>query len=126
MEKAKTVLAGAMLNIGATAQYLEREPEREVVIVCAGTFREAALEDVLAAGMLVSLLGGRSLSDSAQMAVAVYRQGERDLRGAMGQAKNGRALIVKGRGAEVDWCAQASIYPLVARMDQSRITVASG
>ena len=119
VEHAASVLAASLLNIRATAAHLGTQAELPVVIVCAGTFREAALEDILAAGMLASLLPGRSLSDSAQVALALYRQEEAGLPAALRLARNGRALVAKGREAEVDWCAQASHFPLVAQMDRN-------
>jgi 2-phosphosulfolactate phosphatase len=116
VEHASCVLAASLLNNGATALHLAERPSREVVIVCAGTFREAALEDILAAGMLISLLPGRPLTDSAEVALAVYRQERADLSGALCRATNGRALMAKGRRAEVDWCAQPSFFPILAEM----------
>jgi len=116
VEHAASVLAGSLLNIGAIAAHLGASPTRDILIVCAGTFREAALEDVLAAGMLVSLLPNLRLTDSAQLALALYRQEERDLPAGLRRAKNGRALLAKGREAEVDWCAQASLFPILAKM----------
>ena len=91
-------------------------PQAGVVIVCAGTFREAALEDILAAGMLVSRLPRCELTDSAQIALALYHQEQGSLRAALDRAQNGRALAKKGRAAEIDWCATASAIPLVAAM----------
>jgi 2-phosphosulfolactate phosphatase len=116
VEHASSVLAASLLNNGAIAGHLEAQERRDVVIVCAGTYREAALEDIFAAGMLVSLLPGRPLSDSAQLAHALYLQNEGDPAAALKRARNGRALISKGRAAEVDWCAQRSIFSLVAGM----------
>jgi 2-phosphosulfolactate phosphatase len=121
VEHALSVLPGALLNIGAVAAHLNADrgaqPARDVVLVCAGTFREAALEDILAAGLLISLLPGRDLTDAAQLALALYRQEEADLDGALRRARNGRALLAKGREQEVAWCAQVSLFPMVAEMD---------
>jgi 2-phosphosulfolactate phosphatase len=125
VEHARTVLAGALLNTGAIAAHLAAQSVCEIVIVCAGTFREAALEDMLAAGMLVSLLPGLRRSDSAEAVLALYRQEERDIPGGLRRAKNGRALLAKGRAEEVEWCAQASLYPLLARMDGEGFVSAS-
>jgi 2-phosphosulfolactate phosphatase len=126
VEHAASVLAGSFLNIGAIAAHLGARGELPVLIVCAGTFREAALEDILAAGMLASLLPERSLTDSAQVALALYRQEERDLPAALRHAKNGRALLAKGREGEVDWCAQTSLFPLIAPMDRGGFISRSG
>jgi 2-phosphosulfolactate phosphatase len=125
VEHAASVLAGALLNISAVAGRLCADPTRDIVLVCAGTFREAALEDILAAGMLISLLPGRPLADSAQLALALYRQEEHDLPAALHRARNGRALLAKGREAEVDWCARPSIFPLLAVMGREGFVTAA-
>jgi 2-phosphosulfolactate phosphatase len=117
-ENAERVLAASLLNNGAVAEHLAAQAPRGILLVCAGTFREAALEDILAAGMLISLLPGCVPGDSAQLALALYRQEAHDLAGALRRGKNGRALIAKGREAEVEWCAQASLLPLVAIMER--------
>lgn len=118
VEHAQVILAAALLNNGTVADYLAARPESSVLLVCAGTFREAALEDILAAGMLISLLPGRPLTDSAELALALFRQNEGDLPAALHRARNGRALLGKGRHREVDWCAQTSVYPLLAMMSR--------
>ena len=115
---ASSVFAAALVNNGAVAAHLNAHPARELLLVCAGTFREAALEDILAAGMLISLLPGCGLSDAAQLALAVYRQEQNSLAVALRRGKNGRALLAKGRESEVDWCARTSVFPLVAEMDR--------
>ena len=117
VEHAFSVLAASLLNNGAVALHLDAQPSRDILLVCAGTFREAALEDILAAGMLISLLPARPLTDSAHLALALYRQEATALPAAMRRARNGRALLAKGREAEVEWCARPSIFPLLAKMD---------
>ena len=117
-EGAREVLAGFVSEYGRRSPGIcgEARPA-EIVLVCAGTFREAALEDILAAGLLASLLPGARLTDAAQLALALWRQHEGGLPAALRLARNGRALLAKGRGAELDWCAQTSIYPLLAPLE---------
>lgn len=119
VEHASSVLAASLLNNGTVAAHLGAQPAGDILLVCAGTFREAALEDILAAGMLISLLGSRALTDSAQLALALYHQEKHDLPATLRRARNGRALTAKGRGPEVEWCAQASIFSLIAQMDRN-------
>jgi len=116
VEHAPAVFAGSLLNIGAIGAHIHTQPPGELLLVCAGTFREAALEDILAAGMLIDLLPSRPLTDSAQTALALYRQNYADLAAALHSARNGRALLAKGREAEVDWCARTSVFTLLAEM----------
>lgn len=119
VEHASCVLAAALLNIGALAAHLNAQPSRDILLVCAGTFREVALEDVLAAGLLISLLPKRLLTDSAQIALSLHVQNQCDLPAALRRSKNGRALLAKGRELEVEWCARPSVVTLVAEMDHS-------
>ena len=119
-ESAETVLVGAMLNLTVLAdEIIWREPE-ELLLVCAGTFEEFALEDACAAGLLIGALAGEELSDSAHAALAVARHFPTPL-AALRAARNGRALEANGRGKEVEWCAQVSLFNVVGIMEQSVI-----
>ena len=51
---AKTILAASFLNLTATAEFLRRENCEDILLVCAGTGENEALEDVLAAGLPAS------------------------------------------------------------------------
>jgi 2-phosphosulfolactate phosphatase len=115
---ARRVLVGALLNLDALAAELRRsEPER-VLLLCAGTYETLALEDVCAAGHLAARFPQAALTDSARTALAVAQAFPEPL-AALQQARNGRALIAKGRVAEVEWCARLSAYNIVALMDGS-------
>ena len=142
---AQTVLAASFLNLTATAQFIRRQNFAHVLLVCAGTGENTALEDVLAAGALCELLGrggetpgepvfadghagsrGRSphqkeifnLSDSAQIARRVWLEAKPDLAGAIGGSENARRLLaIPELRADVAFCLQHDICPLVATMD---------
>jgi len=112
-EAAREVWVGALLNQQALADRLRQNAPERVLLVCAGTFRELALEDVLAAGMLVSAFPEATLTDAAQVALALYlRYQGRELAG-LEQSKNGGVLKASGRGDDVLWCAQVSRFPVV-------------
>src|ERR1700722_795533 len=93
--KAKIVLAASFLNLSATAKFLREKKNDEVVIVCAGTRENTALEDVLAAGGLCEqLLPGKSLfSDSAQIALTSFKHAKEDLAGAVRKSENALRLL---------------------------------
>lgn len=120
VEKAERVLVGAILNLGALAEELRRAAPERLLLVCAGTFEVLALEDVCAAGLLIDQLGTGQLTDSAHAALAVARHFLQPL-DALRAACNGRALIVKGRGEEVDWCARVSQLNFVGVMESATI-----
>ena len=125
-EKAERVLVGALLNLDALVRELEILAPEEVSIVCAGTFRELALEDVIAAGAVCAKLPQAVLSDAAQVALAAYKSHRHDLSAALRGSRNGRALLAAGRGADVQWCAQTSIYDTVGRMQSGIIKKSAG
>jgi 2-phosphosulfolactate phosphatase len=119
-ERASRVLVGAVLNIEAVANVLRQTWPENVVIVCAGTFSDFALEDACAAGLLIGYLGAESLSDSAHAALAVTRLYSEPL-SAVRASRNGRVLMGTGRMADVEWCARLSHYDIVGEMQSAVI-----
>jgi 2-phosphosulfolactate phosphatase len=119
--KAKTVLAASFLNLAATAEHLRGE--QKILLVCAGTGEGVADEDVLAAGALIELLTVRgdsrfTISPPSHAAWEKYSAAQADLLAAMGRAKNGKRLLaIPELQADVAFCAQADIFPLVAKME---------
>jgi len=115
-ECAGRVLVGAILNLGALEQEIRASAPERLTLICAGTFTEFALEDAWAAGALIAALEGEGeLTDSARAALAIAQVFPEPL-DALHQARNGRALIAKGRELEVDWCAQVSRFNIVGQM----------
>lgn len=92
---AKAVLAASFLNLGATVDCLKRTSTENLLLVCGGTFEEAAFEDTLAAGAVCDLLWAEyeKVSDAAQMARLLYQSSASDLMRAMQHARNGRRLL---------------------------------
>ncbi|HNQ90431.1 MAG TPA: 2-phosphosulfolactate phosphatase [Verrucomicrobiota bacterium] len=90
------VLVGALVNLGAVAASLTRARPREILLVCSGTYEEAAFEDVLAAGALCEriepMLAGASVSDSVLMARHAHRPYADNLLEGCRLARNGRRL----------------------------------
>ncbi len=119
-ERAQRVLVGAVLNIEAVANLLRQAWPEQVLIVCAGTFSDFALEDACAAGLLIGYLGAESLSDSAHAALAITRFYSEPL-AALRASRNGRVLASTGRTADVEWCAQLSRYDVVGEMQSAVI-----
>lgn len=118
---AKSVLAASFLNLRATAGYLRESGAASLLIVCSGTFEQAAYEDVLGAGALCDLLWplfcDGAVADSAQMARRLYRLEAPDLPAALSAARNGRRLL--GRPElkdDVAFCLRVDSTPLVARL----------
>jgi 2-phosphosulfolactate phosphatase len=115
------VLIGAFLNLEATADWLERRRPDHLLLVCSGTFEQAALEDVLAAGVLCDRLwdafseGERS--DSALIARRLYLAARPDLAVAASQSRNGRRLLGHPELAEdVPFCLRMDTVSSVAKL----------
>jgi 2-phosphosulfolactate phosphatase len=119
---AKMVLAAAFLNLGATAEFLRRKKFADILIVCAGTGENVALEDTLAAGALCEILSGGfgagANSISVETARRAYAQAKSNLPGAMRDSENARRLLANPdlRG-DVPLCLQRDTCPLIARME---------
>jgi 2-phosphosulfolactate phosphatase len=119
---AKTVLASSFLNLRATFEGIAKEPA--IVLVCSGTYEEAAYEDILAAGALCDLLwpshGAGIVSDSAYIAQILYQLEKGDLLAGVSKSRNGRRLLANpDLRDDVAFCAQRDIHSLVAALDPS-------
>ncbi len=94
---ARHILAGALLNLSAVSAWLESNKPPRLLIVCAGTFEQAAYEDTWAAGALCDLLWksyqGAPVADSAQIARETYLAGKSDPLGALQHSRNARRLL---------------------------------
>jgi 2-phosphosulfolactate phosphatase len=118
---AKMVLAGSFLNLTATAKFVAQQNSENVLLICAGTGRNLALEDALAAGALCKILSQAKaqvfLSDAAQMALAAYRYAERDLYETVCKSDQARQLLaVPELREDVTFCLQRDVFNLVAEL----------
>ena len=123
---AKEVLAGSFLNLKATAEHLRALPPANLLLVCSGTFDQAAFEDVLGAGALADLLWSgfarEAATDSARMAREIYLQHRDELTRAMEHSRNGWRLLSNPElRDDVAWCLQRDKFPLVAKLDRDSI-----
>jgi 2-phosphosulfolactate phosphatase len=116
---ARTTLVACFLNLAAVAVEIQRRVPERLLLVCSGTYEEAALEDTLAAGALCDRLWPLYLdghvADSAQMARQLFRQLESDSPGAMRMARNGRRLLQRPElRDDVPFCLNRDVLDLVA------------
>jgi 2-phosphosulfolactate phosphatase len=116
---AKIVLAASLLNLAATTKFVRRTDCEKLLIVCAGTFENAALEDILAAGALCESIssGNDMLSDSAQIALRAYLQVKPDLDNVIQTSENARRLLsLLDLRDDVSFCLQRDVFDLVAAL----------
>jgi 2-phosphosulfolactate phosphatase len=110
-----TVLVGALSNLRAVAAAVRSLNPGTLVAVCSGTGDGVALEDVWAAGALAEHFPEAEWSDAALTAQAV-RRALPDAGEALRRSSNGRALLAKGRGSDIEWCASLDRFEAVGRM----------
>jgi 2-phosphosulfolactate phosphatase len=114
--KAGRVLVGSLLNMGSLVEHLKDANPGHVLLVCAGTIREPALEDLFAAGMLCSNFKETPLTDSAKITSSVFRKYQEDSLHCLHESRKGRSLMQDNRREDVRWCAHRSLYSVVAEM----------
>ncbi len=120
------ILAGAVLNLAAMAAWIEREKPARLLIVCAGTFEEAAYEDTWAAGALCELVWqrfqGAAMADSAHIAREIYLGAQSDPGGALQHSRNARRLLADPElRDDVAFCWQRDVLELVAELSNGAV-----
>jgi 2-phosphosulfolactate phosphatase len=104
------ILAGAFLNLAATARALQEQAVDRVRIVLAGTGDQIAFEDLLGAGALLSMLGAdrfKPMGDACLIARELYERHRNDLEAAFARSINGaRLLSIPDLAPDVPFCAQ--------------------
>jgi 2-phosphosulfolactate phosphatase len=118
---AKQVLVGSFLNLQATADMTKGA--NELLVICSGTFEEAAYEDTLAAGALCDLVWPQfkddRIADSAVVARRLWNARTADLAAALAESRNGRRLLSRPELSEdVTFCARLNAFSFCAEMDK--------
>lgn len=123
---AKKIFIASFLNLRALAQAIAGS--ENLMLVCAGTFEEAAYEDTLAAGALADMVWknyeGGKIADSSQMAREIYRSAAQDLSKAILFSKNARRLLANpDLHDDVPFCLQRDTVHFVAEMREGIIKI---
>lgn len=119
--RAGEVWVGSFLNLSAVVQRLMAGGRRPCLLVCGGTYEEAAYEDVLAAGAVAWELRNvweeERLSDAVAVARELYDRAQGDLLGALRYSRNARRLMaIPELAADVAYCLQRDLYRINARL----------
>ena len=118
-ENARAVLIGSFLNLRATVNWLRDSGPGHLILVCGGTYEEAALEDTLATGAVCERIwpqyAGGHVSDSAEIARRLYPLLQANLLDAMKHSRNGRRLFGHPELKDDVWyCVQRETLSFVA------------
>lgn len=114
--KAGRVLIGSLLNMGALAAHLKTDEPGRLLLVCAGTVREPALEDLFASGMLCGQFPEAESTDAAKITASVFRKYQEDPMHCLHDSHRGRTLMADGQREDIRWCAHRSLYSVVVEM----------
>jgi 2-phosphosulfolactate phosphatase len=125
---ARRILAGGFLNLRALADTVQSENTTRLLIICAGTFEEAAYEDTLAAGALCDLVWKQferaKIADSAQIAREIYLHANGDLEKAMQYSRNARRLLSNSALCEdVAFCIRHDCLDFSAELRDGAVAV---
>jgi 2-phosphosulfolactate phosphatase len=126
---AMRVWPGAWLNLGALAGCIRREKPGRLLIVCAGTYEEAAYEDTLAAGALCDLVWPRfepaRVADSAHIARQIYLGVSEDFAGALQRhSRNARRLLANADlRDDVAFCLRRDTLDLTAELRDGAVAL---
>jgi 2-phosphosulfolactate phosphatase len=128
---ARRILLGAWLNLGALTRLLQKEPVTRLLIICAGTYEEAAYEDTLAAGALCDLIWAQFeikpewISDSAHIARQIYLEAGSDVAGAMQRhSRNARRLLsIASLRDDVPFCLRRDTLDLTAELRDGAVAL---
>jgi 2-phosphosulfolactate phosphatase len=122
---AARVFAGSFLNLAATARAAQKTETKSLLVICAGTFEEAAYEDTLAAGALCNLVWKTfepGATDAAHIAREIYLKANGDFMAAFAHSRNARRLLSRVElSQDVAFCAQRDTVDLVAELKESAV-----
>ena len=114
---AEHTLVGSFLNLAAIADHLRAAVPENLVLVCSGTYEEAALEDTLAAGALADALWEKydECDDATQTARLLFNSAP--VEETILQAKNAQRLLsLPDLTDDVSFSLRHDAHPLLAAM----------
>ncbi len=121
---AKHVLIGSFLNLNAVCS-CALAYQKDITIVCAGTQGNIALEDVLAAGCLITVLKkclqDIRLSEPARTFYYLYNYFKDHLNRILSTSRNGLNLQKLGYSQDIEFCLQKNRYNIVPILKQNSI-----
>lgn len=129
-EEQATVIAACLRNASAVADWLNQR-EGIISVIAAGErwadgSLRPALEDLVAAGAVISQLKSRSLSPEARTAVAAFYAVQNDLPQTLAACGSGRELIARGFTEDITIAAQLNISSTVPILDGEGAFVSHG
>ncbi len=125
VSKAKEILIGSLINAKACAKQTVDNNTENLLIVCAGTYGQPSIDDILAAGAIISNIINLTanepiINDAAKIALIIYdRFKGKNMLAAIKYAKHGQTLIGVGREEDLVFCAAENTSQTVPYLDKS-------
>ncbi|MEM8543075.1 MAG: 2-phosphosulfolactate phosphatase family protein [Cyanobacteria bacterium P01_H01_bin.119] len=131
IQHAPTVVTSALTTRQATVNFLMAHQPETVWIVGSGWEGTYSLEDTVCAGAIAhGIIAATSLSfkelagnDALVAAVALFLTWQDDLLGLMHHASHGQRLLRLNNTADLNYCAQLDVLPVVPIQNQPGILV---
>jgi 2-phosphosulfolactate phosphatase len=126
---AERLYVAALVNAAATARALAALGSGDIVLVGAGTERRVSWEDTLGAGAVVErLVGGAgeySLTDSAMIALEIWRLAKGDVQTALRRGRGGRNVMKFQLDAAFATCGAVDSIDFAARVKKEPLEIIS-
>ncbi|NUM31258.1 MAG: 2-phosphosulfolactate phosphatase [Bacteroidetes bacterium] len=121
---ADEILIGSFLNLDAIAKYCI-DKKKDIIAFCAGWKNKFNLEDTLFAGALASkLIDSFSINcDSSLAAIDLYNAAKSDLKNYILKSSHAKRFEKLGITKDIEFCMQTSIYEIVPRVINGKITL---
>lgn len=123
-ERAPVILIGCFLNASACIRQALTH-HLDITLYCAGTRSEFALEDGLAAGLMVDLakreMPQLQTSDLGEVLQAAFLYTANRLSAQMRQTTTGKRLLQHGFTEDIHYCSQVDLFDLVPIVKEKRI-----
>ncbi|GLX69103.1 2-phosphosulfolactate phosphatase [Paenibacillus glycanilyticus] len=121
--RAETMLIAALLNASACAK-TAIDLRRDVVILCAGSHDEFAIEDGLCAGLLLSRMqrlcsAPLEIDDFGLAMLSLYQDRANQIKETILSGATGKRLIKLGMARDIDICSEVDTYTIVPRLQSS-------
>lgn len=126
--KAKEIYAASLINADAVAEkIITNHINNQVLLVCAGSMGQFAMEDFYGAGCLIDRLfshgGSWQLTDSANAALLFYRGNETDGRKVLKASATGKMMMETDLEKDVEFASEQGIIPIVPQFEDGKMIV---
>ena len=110
--EAHQIIPATLVNARAVAAVL-KQSGRDVTLLCAGTNRQIASEDLIGAGAVINELGVGDLTAAARDAHERFLASSHDLVRALRDTPGGQNIIAARLEPDIDFAARLSVFDVV-------------